>query len=510
MPSVSCTFVAPFIVPLPTGLELRATGGAVTADGRHVTADIELWNGSLRHQGTVKLWLRAEREGFISDAGRADPAAGAVIPDLARALSHCAAQLPVAITATATANTPTSTPDAPPDSAALLTAAGPLPTASDLLDQTANTVAALGVAGEQRTTKLLYLALTSRLLERPVSVIIKAPSSAGKSFVPDQVLKLFPESAYLEWTHISPQFLARSDNSVEHRFLVLYEAGGISGESGAYNMRSLLSEGKLTFGSVNPDTHEAVTITKEGPTGLLTTTTHAQVDGELETRLLSIGITDTPQQTRAVMKKQAAAAACATPAAPPDLAPWLALQEWLAAAGERRVVIPYADALADLVPNGIIRMRRDFGKLLSLITACAVLHQQQRARTVEGAIIATVDDYGIVYDLLAESFSATQQDGITPAQREAVEAVATLNTPQPDGVTLTAVAGHLDIDKSAAGRRLANPLRAGYVLNLTAGQKGKAAAYVPGEALPPPITALPAPSALATPAMVPDLLDVTL
>ena len=37
--------------------------------------------------------------------------------------------------------------------------------------------------GERRAGKLIYLAVTSRLLDRPVSVAVKGPSSGGKSFV---------------------------------------------------------------------------------------------------------------------------------------------------------------------------------------------------------------------------------------------------------------------------------------------------------------------------------------
>ena len=39
------------------------------------------------------------------------------------------------------------------------------------------------VSGEVRTAKLLYLALTSRVLERPVSVAVKGPSSGGKTYL---------------------------------------------------------------------------------------------------------------------------------------------------------------------------------------------------------------------------------------------------------------------------------------------------------------------------------------
>src|SRR5947208_711722 len=66
----------------------------------------------------------------------------------------------------------------------------------DLLGLAAEEVAAAGVAGERRLVKTLYLAVTSRLLDRPCSVAVKGPSAGGKSFLVDQVLRLFPADAY--------------------------------------------------------------------------------------------------------------------------------------------------------------------------------------------------------------------------------------------------------------------------------------------------------------------------
>jgi hypothetical protein len=51
----------------------------------------------------------------------------------------------------------------------------------NILERFARDLARSGVAGESRVAKLLYLAVTSRLLGRPVSVAVKGPSSGGKS-----------------------------------------------------------------------------------------------------------------------------------------------------------------------------------------------------------------------------------------------------------------------------------------------------------------------------------------
>jgi hypothetical protein len=53
----------------------------------------------------------------------------------------------------------------------------------DILGAVARAVADLGVAGEQRAVKLIYLIVVTRLLDRIVSLAVKGPSSAGKSYL---------------------------------------------------------------------------------------------------------------------------------------------------------------------------------------------------------------------------------------------------------------------------------------------------------------------------------------
>jgi hypothetical protein len=103
------------------------------------------------------------------------------------------------------------------------------------------------VSGEVRTAKLLYLALTSRLLEKPVSVAVKGPSSGGKTYLVERVLDFFPEAAYHALTAMSEKALAYSEEPIEHRFLVFFEAQGMASDFATYLIRSLLSEGRLRY-----------------------------------------------------------------------------------------------------------------------------------------------------------------------------------------------------------------------------------------------------------------------
>src|SRR5215217_5847999 len=173
----------------------------------------------------------------------------------------------------------------------------------DILGLFAKELKRIGVAGEARTAKILYLTLTSRLLAKPVSVAVKGTSSSGKSYLVERTLGYFPESAYYALTAMSERALAYSEEPISHRFLVVYEAAGLSCDFQTYLIRSLLSEGRLRY-EVVEKTSEGLKprlIEREGPTGLVVTTTAVKLHPENETRLLSLSVADTQEQTRGVL-----------------------------------------------------------------------------------------------------------------------------------------------------------------------------------------------------------------
>ena len=357
-----------------------------------------------------------------------------------------------------------------------------------ILDRFAAELGRSGLAGETRAAKLLYLALTSRLLEKIASVAVKGPSSGGKTYLVERVLSYFPESAYYALTAMSERTLAYSEEPIRHRFLVIYEAEGMSGDFATYLMRSLLSEGRVRYETVE-STKDGIRprlIEREGPTGLIVTTTAVRLHPENETRMLSLTVTDTQDQTRDVIRALAKGKI-----EPSDFTPWLALQEWLEST-EHRVTIPYAEALAELVPPVAVRLRRDFGAVLNLIRAHAVLHQASRERDAVGRIISSLDDYEavreLVQDLVSEGIDAT----VSTTVREAVAAVSRLREDsEGEPISIAEVAKELGLDKSAASRRVRNATDQGYLKNLE-DRRGKPARLVPSDPLPEDLRILPA------------------
>ena len=360
----------------------------------------------------------------------------------------------------------------------------------DILEKFAADLLRAGLVGETRAAKLVYLAVTSRLLPKIVSVAIKGPSSGGKSYLVEQVLRFFPESSYYALTAMSEHALAYGEEPLSNRMLVIYEAAGMNSDFQSYLIRSLLSEGMLRYETVEktPEGMKPRLIEREGPTGLIVTTTATRLHPENETRLLSLTVTDTRDQTAAVM----VALANETTGDGPDLEAWRALQTWLEAQG-RGVTIPYAGTLSGLIPPVAVRLRRDFGAVLNLIRAHALLHQATRGRDDEGRIVANIEDYSkvreLVKDLVSEGVGAT----VSPAVRECTALLHRLVGENEGGsVSARTVAEDLKLDRSAASRRLKSAIDKGFVRNLE-DRKGRPGKYVPGDPLPDDVEVLPPP-----------------
>jgi hypothetical protein len=185
-----------------------------------------------------------------------------------------------------------------------------------------------------------------------------------------------------------------------------------------------------------------------------------------------------------------------------DLSAWHALQRWLELAGIRDVAIPYAEDLGEKVSDRAVRMRRDMSKILTLISAHAMLHQLRREQDDNGCIVATLADYTTIYQLVNEPIGEAIDASASNTVRETVETVAELleeqgppETQKP--ITLRQLAEALQLDRSTVSRRARVARGKGYLLNEEE-RRGMPLQLVLGDPLPKKESALPEPLHLCT------------
>lgn len=239
---------------------------------------------------------------------------------------------------------------------------------------------ACGVVGEATNKLTAYLAATSRLLERPLAVVIQSSSAAGKSSLMDAVLAMMPEEERIKYSALTGQSLFyMGETNLKHKILAIAEEEGASRAS--YALKLLQSEGELTIASTAKDPNTGNLITQqyrvEGPVMIFLTTTAIEIDEELMNRCLVLSVDEGRQQTEAIHRLQRQKRTLAGLMARHDKDTLIQLhrnaQRLLRPLA---VVNPYADRLTFLSDK--TRTRRDHEKYLTLIDAIALLHQHQR------------------------------------------------------------------------------------------------------------------------------------
>jgi hypothetical protein len=362
------------------------------------------------------------------------------------------------------------------------------------------------MAGERRNARLLYLMATTRLFDKCMSGAIKGPSSAGKSELRQRVLDFMPPEHVVAFSTLSEKALLYIDGDFCHKILSMGEAAGTEEQSlQDYLLRELISSGKLVYPVVQKVGNEMMTVVieKNGPVCFFVTTTKAALHPENETRLMSIEVDDSGEQTALVIGKVAEAIGLNAEKAVIDYGPWQNFQRWLAA-GNCSVVVPFARELGKLVPPRSVRLRRDFSQILLAIKAHALIHRNHRQVDDRGHIVADLDlDYLPVAELIGGIVAEASGTRIASEVQETINAVriSTTNRAPDDGATAFEVARLLKLDKSSAWRRLNVARDKGYVVNLEV-RRGQPGRYrvteqeVEAEAL------LPAPEAIAAHALL--------
>ncbi len=362
----------------------------------------------------------------------------------------------------------------------------------NILNLLETTVQDRGFAGTAEIPKLVYLTLLSGMLEKPVSLIIKGPSGSGKSFSMNMGKQFIPPDAYEQFEGMSEKALVYlKDLSLKHKHLVIGEASGMADGNGRTLLRQLLSEGKVRYATVQSTDKNGLEgselPTLEGPMGLLMTTTANSLHPEDESRMLSVEVNDSPELIEQALLAQALGTN--RKLAPLNTDAWFGLYGQIVESS-KEVVIPFAAEIVRGLPTSHDRIKRDFPHVLSLIKAHALLHSATRGRNGDGAVIANVDDYAAVRDLVNEPISQGLQVAVADTIRAVVEGVQSLQKHQHHSVSQAALSETLKRDQSVVSRSVKQAIDLGYLVDNNPGQ-GRVSQLSLGERKLPTRSALP-------------------
>jgi len=237
-----------------------------------------------------------------------------------------------------------------------------------------------GLIGERENALLLYVAMTSRKRDVPLSVLILSSSGAGKTAVQDAMLSFCPPEDLVKLTALSGKALFYKERlSLKHKVLALEEGDGA--EDAMYAIRNLISSGELTSESTIKDlaTGRLTTMENkvEGPCSVCFTTTKPDVDPETKSRFWVTSIDESRDQTRRILSFQRRQHLSDAPLHTPQVEAVLRRhRNFQRLLQPLAVKNPYAAQLA--YGDDRLQGRRDQPKYLNLIKAIAFLRQMQK------------------------------------------------------------------------------------------------------------------------------------
>jgi DNA primase len=249
-----------------------------------------------------------------------------------------------------------------------------------LVDRILSDLERCGMVGEETNKLVSYLAVTSRLLDAPLAILVQASSAAGKSALMEAVLALVPEEQQVQYSAMTGQSLFyMGESDLKHKVLAIVEEEGAL--RAAYALKLLQSEGVLTIASTGKDATTGRLITHqyrvEGPVMIFLTTTAIDLDEELLNRCLVLTVDEDRAQTQAIHQKQREAQTLEGLLAKHDRNELLTTHRNAQRLLKPMLVVnPYARELTFL--DSQTRTRRDHMKYLTLIRSIALLYQYQR------------------------------------------------------------------------------------------------------------------------------------
>lgn len=277
------------------------------------------------------------------------------------------------------------------------------------------------IEGERQSRKAIFLSLCSiwvEDLEIPINTFVSSESSAGKSYICKQIIKIFPKELIEYRTKITPEAFTYWHNEEDWSWdgKICYLEDVSQNILDAPTFKVMCSEGSVATIVRN---QKAIDLHIEGKPSMLVTTASTSPKAEILNRFQIVSLDESAKQTRAITLRQAKISETGIVEKYDER-----IIKALGRLERKKVKTPYGRKIHYFLDQNYdfnsLRLRRDFDRLLSLIKCSAVLHQFQRERGKEGEVIANEQDYKIARECI--NYIQTQTfRGLTHSLRKAFD-----------------------------------------------------------------------------------------
>jgi hypothetical protein len=311
-----------------------------------------------------------------------------------------------------------------------------------------------GVVNEEYNRLIIFLACISR-----VSLIVKGPSSSGKSELCRTCIQLIPPERVIPRASLSRKALAYGDGRLDGKILYLFERLG--GKEADLLLRLLQSEKEIfhEYTTGQGFARRTVTAVRSGELTVITTTTQPRIFRDDETRALSLSIDTSPQQSLAIIKSKL------RPRSEESGPPTEVFQEAVRILTRDQVSFtypPWFDYVAGKLPVNEVRVRRDWGRFLYFCECIAMCRRFARGQEKEQSVEIDFADFCVAYRLLNKAFTATIED-VPEQEIEIGKAVREFYKKSSRPVDVSSIAATLGWNGSKVYKHVKSAIQSGVV-----------------------------------------------
>ena len=279
------------------------------------------------------------------------------------------------------------------------------------------------VVGENEARKTIFLISCGRLVqnaqESSYNLLVNSGSGAGKDFVVNSTLRIWPDDIIQSRKKISPTVFTYWHNA---KFEPEWSWNGkiFYGEdipsnvlnSDVFKIMASSGHGKSTV-TIN---NKAIDIEVVGKPVMIITSATANPKSELLRRFTNLELDESVNQTKEIMKRQAIKASTG------DIPVYTSdLKEALGELKRVKVRVPFAEHLVNLLPSDNIIMRTCFQRFIDYIKASAALHQYQRQQDMDDYLRAEIQDYELARMAILKTTSNQHMIPLTRTQKQILD-----------------------------------------------------------------------------------------
>jgi hypothetical protein len=255
------------------------------------------------------------------------------------------------------------------------------------------------IKGEAKSRRAIFLSLCDIWVDdskMPINTFVSSESSAGKSFICKQIVKIFPKDLVEYRTKITPEAFTywkanNLDWSWDGKICFLEDVSQTILDSSTFKV--MCSEGST---ATIVHKQKAIDIEIKGKPVMLVTSARTSPNVEILNRFQIISLDESDKQTEDIVFNIAK---------DDDLAKYD--EKIIKALGylkRVKVKINFGERIAQYLKEFYnfksLRLRRDFSTLMGLIKCSAAINQFQRDVNKEGYILANEKDYEIARDCI--------------------------------------------------------------------------------------------------------------